>query len=95
MQAVNRAFNREFWNVGKLVSGLLRHQLHLPSVIKIIDSLKLDGDTLGTWKKGVIRILKRYIKGEKMNDICPSCGGTNLIRNEGCISCLDCNWSKC
>lgn len=95
MQAVNRAFNREFWNVGKLVSALLRHQFHLPSVIKIIESLKLDGDTLGTWKKGVIRILKKYIKDEKVSDLCPSCGGNNLIRNEGCLSCLDCNWSKC
>jgi ribonucleoside-diphosphate reductase alpha chain len=95
MQGVNRAFNREFWNVGKLVSGLLRHQMHLPSVIKIIDSLKLDGDTLGTWKKGVIRILKRYIGGEKADEECPSCGGRNIIHKEGCLACLDCNWSKC
>ena len=98
MQGVNRAFDREFWNVGKLVSALLRHQLHLPSVIKIIESLKLDGDTMGTWKKGVIRILKRYINdGDKVvtNDSCPSCGGTNLVHKEGCVSCLDCSWSKC
>lgn len=96
MQGVNRAFNREFWNIGKMLSGWLRHHMHLPSVIKIIESLKLDGDTMGTWKKGVIRILKRYISNdEKVDDSCPSCGGTNLVRNEGCISCLDCNWSKC
>lgn len=97
MQGLNRAFNREFWNVGKLLSGLLRHHIHLPSVIKIVDTLKLDGDTMGTWKKGVIRILKRYIIGEEKvtDETCPSCGGTNIIHKEGCIACLDCTWSKC
>jgi ribonucleoside-diphosphate reductase alpha chain len=97
MQGLNRAFNREFWNVGKLVSGLLRHHIHFPSVVKIIDSLKLDGDTMGTWKKGVIRILKHYNpEEEKTNDeTCPDCGGKNIIHKEGCISCMDCPWSRC
>jgi len=98
MQGLNRAFDREFWNVGKLLSGLLRHHIHLPSVIKIIDSLKLDGDTLGTWKKGVTRILKRYIKEGEMpieEQTCPSCGSRNLIHKEGCVSCGDCQWSRC
>ena len=97
MQGLNRAFNSEFWNVGKLVSGLLRHHIHLPSVIKIFDALKLDGDTMGTWKKGVIRILKKYIEGEEKStdEICPSCGGMNIIHKEGCVACLDCTWSKC
>jgi len=96
MQGLNRAFNREFWNIGKIVSALFRHHIHLPSVLKIIDNLKLDGDTMGTWKKGVIRIIKRYIIEDKStNENCPSCGGNNLIRKEGCISCGDCLWSKC
>lgn len=97
MQGLNRAFNREYWNVGKLVSGLLRHHIHFPSVVKIIDSLKLDGDTMGTWKKGVIRILKHYNpEEEKTNgETCPDCGGKNIIHKEGCISCMDCPWSRC
>ena len=98
MQGLNRAFDREFWNVGKLLSGLLRHYIHLPSTIKIIRSLKLDGDTLGTWKMGVTRILKRYIKDGEMpvdENSCPNCGSKNLIHKEGCISCNDCQWSKC
>ena len=97
MQGLNRAFDREYWNIGKLVSGLLRHRMHFPSIIKIIESLKLDGDTLGTWKKGVIRILKRYIKeGEiEIDEECPVCKSKNLVHKEGCVSCLDCQWSKC
>ena len=98
MQGLNRAFDREFWNVGKLLSGLLRHYIHLPSTIKIIKSLKLDGDTLGTWKMGVCRILKKYIKDGEIpvdEDTCPSCGSKNLVHKEGCVSCNDCQWSKC
>ena len=97
MTGLNRAFNREYWNIGKMTSALLRHHIHLPSVINIIDSLKLDGDVLGTWKKGVIRMLKKYIKDEikVIGKTCESCGSTNLVNKEGCISCLDCGWSKC
>jgi ribonucleoside-diphosphate reductase alpha chain len=68
------------------------------SIVKIFDSLKLDGDTLGTWKKGVTRILKRYIKDGEMpieDDQCPNCGGKNLVHKEGCVACNDCQWSKC
>lgn len=97
MTGLNRAFNREYWNIGKMTSALLRHHIHLPSVINIIDSLKLDGDVLGTWKKGVIRMLKKYIKDEikVIGKTCESCGSTNLVNKEGCINCLDCGWSKC
>lgn len=97
MTGLNRAFNREYWNIGKMTSALLRHHIHLPSVINIIDSLKLDGDVLGTWKKGVIRMLKRYIKDEikVTGKTCEHCGSSNLVNKEGCISCMDCGWSRC
>lgn len=96
MTALNRSFSREYWNIGKMTSALLRHHIHLPSVVEIIESLNLDGDTMGTWKKGMTRMLKRYIKEDKEEGItCLSCGSTNLIHKESCISCLDCGWEKC
>ena len=100
MQGLNRAFDREYWNIGKMTSALLRHHIHLPSVIEILESLKLDGDVMGTWIKGVTRMLKKYIKVEqehieKDGYVCESCGSSNLVYKENCISCLDCNWSKC
>jgi len=97
MTGLNRSFAREYWNIGKMTSALLRHHIHLPSVVGIIESLNLDGDTMGTWKKGIIRMLKKYIKDDKGNgkNICPNCGSTNLVYKESCISCLDCHWSKC
>jgi len=96
MTGLNRSFAREYWNIGKMTSALLRHKIHLPSVVKIVESLNLDGDTMGTWKKGMTRMLKKYIKEDKGNgQICESCGSSNLIFKENCVSCLDCNWQKC
>ncbi len=28
-------------------------------------------------------------------ETCPSCGGRTLVREEGCLSCKACGWSKC
>jgi ribonucleotide reductase alpha subunit len=97
MTGLNRAFQREYWNIGKMTSALLRHRIHLPSVINIIESLNLDGDVMGTWKKGMTRMLRKYVKEDKNDGIatCDNCDSTNLLFKENCISCLDCNWQKC
>ena len=97
LPALNRAFNTEYWNIAKMLSAVLRHGMPILNVINLIDTLKLDGDYLGTWKAGVKRMLKKYIKdGEKPQDnICPECGSNQVIFTEGCLKCLQCNWSKC
>ena len=96
MTGLNRSFAREYWNIGKMTSALLRHHIHLPSVIEILESLNLDGDVMGTWKKGMTRMLKRYVKDDQgKDDTCHSCGSINLVYKEGCVNCLDCGWSKC
>lgn len=101
MQGLNRAFNREFWNTSKMVSALLRHKIHLPSVINIIDSLDMavSGEELsfGTWKSGVKRIIKKWIKDstEVIGEVCPECGSFNIIYSGGCKTCGECGWAKC
>jgi ribonucleoside-diphosphate reductase alpha chain len=98
MQGLNRAFDREFWNISKLVSAILRHRVHLPSVIGIIDGLEFN-DTMafGTWKSGVKRIIKKYINSTILNESCPNCGATvpDLIYENGCKTCKSCGWGKC
>ena len=102
MQGLNRAFNREFWNYSKMVSAFLRHKLHLPSVLNIVDSLNMSTNgeeelNFGTWKAGVKRILKKWIKDsvELTGDVCPECGGTNIIWQNGCKECNDCGYQGC
>ncbi|MBW3020072.1 adenosylcobalamin-dependent ribonucleoside-diphosphate reductase [Candidatus Woesearchaeota archaeon] len=99
MEGLNRAFDREFWNVSKLLSAFLRHRIHLPSVINLIDSLQLASDTaaFGTWKSGVKRIIKKYINSIIVGEVCPKCGATSpeLVYEQGCKSCKSCGWQKC
>lgn len=102
MSGMNRAFNREFWNTSKMISAMLRHKIHLPTIMNLVDSLQINGKgesempMFGTWQAGVKRILKKYLKITTIYDeVCQTCGSTNLVRLEGCLTCMDCQWSKC
>jgi len=97
-EGLNRAFDREFWNTSKLISAFLRHRIHLPSVINLIDSLELDDKAaFGTWKSGVKRIVKKYINSAVVGESCPECGATgkDLVYESGCKTCKACGWAKC
>ena len=72
---INQAFNPEFWNYAKLISGILRHGMPLIKVYELVDSLTFREENINTWKNGVIRVIKKYIKdGEKAKGKCPECG---------------------
>ena len=93
---LNDAFNPEFWNYAKLISGILRHGMPLVYVHHLIDSLTFKEDYINTWKNGVARVIKRYIKdGEKAKGKCPECGGEDFVYKEGCLICSSCGYSKC
>jgi len=97
-EGLSRLFNQEYWNYAKLVSGVLRHGMPIPSVINLIGSLRLDSETINTWKNGVERALKKYIpNGTKAKEgvKCENCDSENLIYTEGCLTCQDCAHSKC
>ena len=95
---LSRAFDREFWNIGRLISGILRHGMPIPNVILLMDKLEIDGNEhISNWKNGVKRMFKKYItEGTKVKgEICSGCGSVNIIYKEGCLSCQDCGHSKC
>jgi len=96
MTGLNRAFDRELWNYGKMISGVLRHRMPIKNVVDLIDSLKFTEDNIVTWKAGVKRMLKKYLKAEASSDRCPNCGSTNYVHEAGCDICKDCSFSsKC
>jgi len=94
---LNHAFDPEFWNYAKLISGILRHGMPIIYVYELIDSLNFKDDHINTWKNGVGRVIKKYIKeGEEIKGSCPNCGSTEGLHFvEGCLTCKSCGFSKC
>lgn len=97
IEGLNSKFNPEFWNYAKLISGVLRYGMPIDQVVKLVQGLELNSETINTWKNGVERALKKYLpneteaKGQK----CPVCGLESLVYQEGCMKCTNCGASKC
>lgn len=95
---LSHMFKKEFWNYAKLISGVLRHGMPIPGVVNLVQSLRLDSETINTWKNGVERALKRYIPDgtkPKTGTKCHECGSESVVYQEGCLICQDCGHSKC
>ena len=97
IEGLDGKFNPEFWNYAKLISGVLRYAMPIDQVIKLVQGMELNDESINTWKNGVERALKKYLpdgseaKGQK----CPNCGFESLIYQEGCLICTNCGASKC
>jgi ribonucleoside-diphosphate reductase alpha chain len=97
IEGLDSKFKPEFWNYAKFISGVLRYCMPIDQVIKLVQGLELDSDSINTWKNGVERALKKYspvetpVKGDK----CSNCGQDTLVFQEGCIICTSCGASKC
>ena len=61
VEGLSQKFNKEYWNYAKLISGVLRYQMPLEHVIKLVSQLQLESENINTWKVGVERALKKYL----------------------------------
>lgn len=61
VEGLSEKFNKEYWNYAKLISGVLRYRMPIAHVIKLVDSLQLESESINTWKAGVSRALKKYL----------------------------------
>ena len=97
IEGLDGKFNPEYWNYAKLISGVLRYGMPIDQVIKLVQGMELNSESINTWKNGVERALKKYLpngmeaKGQK----CPNCGLETMIYQEGCLICTNCGASKC
>ncbi len=97
VEGLSEKFNKEYWNYAKLISGVLRWQMPIEQVIKLVGSLQLDSENINTWKNGVERALKKYVQdGTEAKGVkCPNCGHETLVYQEGCLICKTCGASRC
>lgn len=98
IEGLNSKFNPEYWNYSKLLSSVLRYHMPMNYVLHLVDSLDLHEEGINSWKSGVKRALKKYIKdGDEVvggEDKCPDCGAKLRYEN-GCVICPNCGYSKC
>lgn len=97
VEGLSERFNKEYWNYAKLISGVLRWQMPIDQVVKLVSSLQLDSENINTWKNGVERALKKYVQdGTEAKGVkCPNCGHETLVYQEGCLICKTCGSSRC
>lgn len=96
--------NPEHGVMTRILSTLLRHGVPMQYVV---EQLKKDKHSdLQSFSGVIARVLKGYIQdGTKatVEKTCPSCGGSTLVYQQGCVSCLggtmpdgtSCTWGKC
>ena len=96
VENLGQVFNPIFYNYNKLISGLFRHGMPIEYAVSTIKSLNFDNESINSWKNGVVRILKSYLKdGEVKGEVCPECGA-KIVRENGCKRCgANCGWSAC
>ena len=84
--------------ITRSISLNLRHGIKPAFIVQQIEKSR---EEPSSFVKSIGRALKKYLKdGEKVTgEDCPECikndiKGT-LVRQNGCISCSQCGWSKC
>lgn len=97
IEGLSDKFNPEYWNYAKLISGVLRYGMPIDQVIKLVNGLELDSQSINTWKMGVERALKKYLPAgtQATGQKCPNCGQETLVYQEGCLICTSCGSSRC
>ena len=72
-------------------SMLLRHGANIEYITK---TAKKVNDNITSFSSAMCRILAKYITNTEVKEVCPECGG-KLVRDGGCIHCIDCGYSRC
>lgn len=94
---VSKVFdNPNYSTFTRLLSLSLRHGAPINYVVEQMQK-EQDSDMF-SFARSISRVLKQYVPdGTKATGqkTCPECNSTNLIYQDGCVTCSDCGASKC
>lgn len=74
-----------------LLSMLLRHGTPVKHIIDV--AAKID-DNITSFSSACKRVLSKYVVAEVQTEKCPECN-SELVREEGCVHCTNCSYSRC
>ncbi len=79
----------------RTISLALRHEVPLQYIVEQLQKDK--NSDMFSFAKVIARVMKGYIKDGTISSEkgCPECGNSELIYQEGCLSCSSCGYSKC
>lgn len=77
--------------IARTISLLLRHNVKIEHIVKILDNLDVPITSLVYRLK---KLLMEYIFEMQNGMTCPQCG-EKVVFEEGCIRCSQCSWTKC
>lgn len=83
--------NEDIAAFGLMVSTMLRHRIPLKFVCKSIDKANI---LVTSFQNKILHVLNKYLPDEVINEVCPECH-SKLRRENGCIICPNCGYSKC
>lgn len=93
LSPINQTCSEEEDALTRMTSTALRSGADIQMIVQQLEKVKGD---MNSFAKSMSRALKKYIPdGAKEEGVCPECGGKTLIRQEGCVQCTSCGWSKC
>ena len=94
LSPINQTCSAEEDALTRMTSLGLRHGADIHLIVQQLEKVKGD---MTCFAKSMARAIKKYIPdGAKENCACPECEGKeSLIRQEGCITCTQCGFSKC
>jgi ribonucleoside-diphosphate reductase alpha chain len=81
--------------ITRLTSLSLREGADMHRVVQQLEKVGESKD-MYCFARAVVRVLKKYIPdGTQEGEKCPECKSDSVVRQEGCVLCMGCGWSKC
>lgn len=94
VEDLNAHITDEEAGITRLLSLSLRHGSDIKHAVSVLE--RVPGD-MQNFARCISRALKKHIPdGESVTGRgCEQCSSENLVREEGCVRCVQCGWSGC